>query len=258
VRERGWTLAGELKPGDQLASLDGPWLAVESVLDSGLLTTVYNFRVSDYHTDFVGTDQWSFAVWAHNANCEIEVVAGKYVLRDSDTRMVMAEGTELAIERKIAAEGHNLTRIHASQDRVLATLPSERVAVMVEVAKPSQQGKRVLVDAYTNPGDHAPAGSSVREPGSTRPYDPRKSVLPENHVELFEQSIPLKNVKGVAVRWAVEDVGGELVYHRFEPHLPNVYHWNGSTAGVLQNGTPRGLQKPPPYRSIQVALGING
>jgi len=74
VRERGWTLAGELKPGDQLASLDGPWLAVESVLDSGLLTTVYNFRVSNSHTYFVGTDAWGFAVWAHNADCMVRFV----------------------------------------------------------------------------------------------------------------------------------------------------------------------------------------
>lgn len=187
---------------------------------------------------------------------EIEVVGGKYVLRNAETRKVMAEGTQLAIERQIAAEGHSIARIHASQDRVLATVPSERIAVMVETAKPSQQGRRVKVDAYTNPGDHAPRGSAVREPGSIRPYDPRKSVLPTNHVELFERSIPLKNDAGKMVRWAVEDIDGTLVYHRFEQHLPNVYHWNGSTNGVLQNGTPRGLEKTPPYRSIRIALGL--
>jgi len=70
VRDRGWTPAGELQAGDQLASLDGSWLAVDSLTDSGLLTTVYNFRVSDYHTYFVGTDDWAFAVWAHHASYE--------------------------------------------------------------------------------------------------------------------------------------------------------------------------------------------
>ena len=178
------------------------------------------------------------------------------MLRNAQTREVIATGTELAIQRQIAAEGHNIDRTHAMQDRVLATVPSEPIAVMVESAKPSQQGKRVLVDAYTNPGDHAPFGSAVREPGSTRPYDSRKSVLPENHVELFQQSVPIKNEKGTTVRWAVEEVDGRLVYHRFEQHTANVYHWNGSTNGVLQNGTARGLQKAPPYRSIQMALGI--
>jgi len=195
-------------------------------------------------------------VWAHNAACEVEVVGGRYVLRNAQTREVIATGTQLAIERLVSAEGHTLTRMHAAQDRVLATVPSEQIAVLVEVAKPSQQGRRVLVDAYTNPGDHAPFGSAVREQGSTRPYDTRKSVLPSNHVELFEQSVPLKNDAGKTVRWAVEDVNGSLVYHRFEQHLNNVYHWNGSTNGVLQNRTARGLQKPPPFRSIQMALGL--
>lgn len=90
---------------------------------------------------------------------------------------------------------------------------------MVESAKPSQQGKRLLVDAFTNPGDHTPLGFAVREPGSTRPYDSRKSVLSENHEELFQQSVPIKNEKGTTVRWAVEEVDGRLVYHRFEQHI---------------------------------------
>src|SRR5581483_3096131 len=28
--------------------------------------TVYNLRVADYHTYFVGAPEWGFAVWAHN------------------------------------------------------------------------------------------------------------------------------------------------------------------------------------------------
>jgi len=96
VRERGWTPAGELQPGDQLASLDGPWLSVESVLDSGLLTTVYNFRVSKSHTYFVGTDAWSFAVWAHNADCGVRTLNnGEVELFDlSNPNKVLFTGTQ--------------------------------------------------------------------------------------------------------------------------------------------------------------------
>ncbi len=28
---------------------------------------MYNVRVADHHTYFVGTDEWGFSVWAHNA-----------------------------------------------------------------------------------------------------------------------------------------------------------------------------------------------
>jgi len=83
VRERGWTPAGEQQSGDQLASLDGPWLAVDSLTDSGLLTTVYNFRVSNDHTYFVGTDEWGFSVWAHNAEYVPEALAQQVKNRDS-------------------------------------------------------------------------------------------------------------------------------------------------------------------------------
>jgi hypothetical protein len=32
------------------------------------LTTVYNLRVADFHTYFVGSSLWGFDVWVHNAN----------------------------------------------------------------------------------------------------------------------------------------------------------------------------------------------
>jgi hypothetical protein len=51
VKEKGWTAAGELEIGDLLSTeAAGGWVAVEDVLDSGQVETVYNFRVADYHT----------------------------------------------------------------------------------------------------------------------------------------------------------------------------------------------------------------
>jgi hypothetical protein len=39
---------------------------VSEVVDTGALETVYNLRVADFHTYFVGCDEWGFSVWAHN------------------------------------------------------------------------------------------------------------------------------------------------------------------------------------------------
>ena len=70
VKDRGWVTAGELKEGDLLAGeADGRWLAVERLEDTGRLETVYNLRVQDYHTYFVGSEEWGFSVSAHNASC---------------------------------------------------------------------------------------------------------------------------------------------------------------------------------------------
>ncbi len=67
VRDKGWLPAGELRRGDLLTSHEGEWLAVEEVFDSGDYERLYNLRVADWHTYFVGAGQWGFSVWAHNA-----------------------------------------------------------------------------------------------------------------------------------------------------------------------------------------------
>jgi hypothetical protein len=67
VESNGWTPANELQEGDMLSSHDGQWVAVEEVYDTGEYETVYNLRVADFHTYFVGAEDWGFSVWAHNA-----------------------------------------------------------------------------------------------------------------------------------------------------------------------------------------------
>jgi RHS repeat-associated protein len=67
IRGKGWLPAGMLEAGQEIAGKDGEWTAVEGVEDSGRYQTVYNCRVADFHTYFVGGDEWAFALWAHNA-----------------------------------------------------------------------------------------------------------------------------------------------------------------------------------------------
>jgi hypothetical protein len=68
-RQRGWVAVRELQVGDELSSHDGQWIKVEEVRETGEWETVYNIRVSECHTYFVGTPEWSFSVWAHNISC---------------------------------------------------------------------------------------------------------------------------------------------------------------------------------------------
>lgn len=62
VRDRGWVKAGELRPGDELPQLDGGWLRVAGLAESGERATVYNFEVEGFHTYFVG----ELGAWVHN------------------------------------------------------------------------------------------------------------------------------------------------------------------------------------------------
>jgi intein/homing endonuclease len=63
VADKGWTPAGELAAGDKLATLDGQYVPVTSVRATEEFTQVYNFRIADHHTYFVGDETWAFAVW---------------------------------------------------------------------------------------------------------------------------------------------------------------------------------------------------
>lgn len=68
VYGKGWTPACEIKDGD-LIRTDIGWVTINGTTDTGRYEAVYNVRVADCHTYFVGAEGWGFGVWAHNAAC---------------------------------------------------------------------------------------------------------------------------------------------------------------------------------------------
>jgi len=71
VEGRGWVEAAFLRPGDLLSSNDGTAHAVEAVGETRKVVSVNNVQVEEFHTYFVGCQQWGFSVWAHNADCHV-------------------------------------------------------------------------------------------------------------------------------------------------------------------------------------------
>ena len=67
VAGKGWTAANELQVGDGVLCADGSTVRVEEVFDTGEWEVVYNLRVADHHTYFVGEEAWGWCAWAHNA-----------------------------------------------------------------------------------------------------------------------------------------------------------------------------------------------
>jgi hypothetical protein len=74
AQDKGKIAAAELEPGDLLPSHNGGWTAVERTESTGKVEPVYNFRVADYHTYFVGSPEWGFSIWVHNT-CTWDEVA---------------------------------------------------------------------------------------------------------------------------------------------------------------------------------------
>ena len=97
VKDRGWVPANELQPGDSLAADLASWTECTKVEFTGECEAVYNFRVADYHTYFVGNDDWGFSVWTHNCCCdpEIEIKVDRpfhMMIRDDTTSAVLFMG----------------------------------------------------------------------------------------------------------------------------------------------------------------------
>lgn len=69
VMGKGWVNAVNLQVGDRLISEEGLEVRVEGITDTGSFEKVYNLRVAENHTYYVGSAAWGFDVWVHNAKC---------------------------------------------------------------------------------------------------------------------------------------------------------------------------------------------
>ena len=66
VEGKGWTAAEKIAIGERLRLERDGWMPVEASANGRAPEKVYNLIVEDDHTYFVGSDNWGFAVWAHN------------------------------------------------------------------------------------------------------------------------------------------------------------------------------------------------
>jgi hypothetical protein len=65
--------------GDLLQCDDGGWQRVDGVRDTGTWQTVYNVRVSNWHTYFVGEEAWRWSLWVHNAEYAVHYTGKRNV-----------------------------------------------------------------------------------------------------------------------------------------------------------------------------------
>jgi hypothetical protein len=95
VLGKGWVEASQLLRCDLLCGRAGQLVAVEDVVDTGEYETVYNVRVADFHTYFVGCPEWGWSAWAHNADCARFQWKGKqWTVLDRDGKVVSRGATK--------------------------------------------------------------------------------------------------------------------------------------------------------------------
>jgi len=108
----GWVAAKDLEPGDCFRSHDGRMVTVDEVFDSGMEEPVYNCAVADYHTYFVGEEEWGFSAWAHNA-CDMHHGTPREIIKRAPPRLTGAirgragSPNRIAIDRTLHQGAHN-------------------------------------------------------------------------------------------------------------------------------------------------------
>ena len=130
----GWVACNRLRVGDRIALEEG-WAEVEGLVDTGSWETVYNFRIAEFHTYFVGCDEWGFSVWAHNNNrgVVVETAKGFAVKRGDDVlRVLPTKAAANAYRRQV----EKLAKQAAHAQRSLA------VETAAEIARPGEQVRR--------------------------------------------------------------------------------------------------------------------
>nr|WP_277600919.1 polymorphic toxin-type HINT domain-containing protein [Paenibacillus whitsoniae] len=65
IHSKGWVVAKDLVVGDLFETSDGSYLAVDKIEVKAQHTTVYNFRVKDFHTYYVS----NLKILTHNSSC---------------------------------------------------------------------------------------------------------------------------------------------------------------------------------------------
>jgi hypothetical protein len=126
VRNRGWVPAKELEAGGEFASHDGQWVVLEEVTDTREVATVYNLRVADYHTYFVGSPDWGFSVWAHNTDTCVRILdtgvpgPARHVLVDARGRRILHDGQSITGATFQEAAGKAMRRLNISADELMA------------------------------------------------------------------------------------------------------------------------------------------
>ena len=88
----------------------GRWTAIERVADTNEDSTVYNLRVEEYHTYFVGTRSWGFSDWTHNAEYG---VPGSKFNPDGSPKDVFDQVAEI---KAAQAEGKLIETTQKSED----------------------------------------------------------------------------------------------------------------------------------------------
>jgi Pretoxin HINT domain len=198
VEGEGWKPTVALQVGDLLVAHDRQIHAVERVETTEQEKPVYNLRVSNHHTYFVGSAEWGFSVWVHNRY---------YVEMFKEITNGVTVTKYKVVEKLVDVDGRTIERVDFVYDNwVEASDAAVNANKKLSGAVTANSGRPLLANpntTLTNPihlevdslgrpiraegilvGSHPGRGKGYRpEPNGGRlPGDHRGHLVPENGV----------------------------------------------------------------------------
>jgi hypothetical protein len=139
-----WTPAAELQVGDTLRGETGD-ARVEAIEDTGEYTSVYNCRVAEWHTYFVGCQEWGFSVWAHNV---YDTPTAPKRLSDRLSRVVVdGESLPASVRQRIQDLGAHRYVDGATGDAWAAHWSRDRIRSLLSHDSPDAMMAQVMAEA---------------------------------------------------------------------------------------------------------------
>lgn len=105
---KGWTLARNIKEGDEVLTSDGTTQKVTSVRTYEEAGFAYNCEVEGFHTYFVAGDDGAPGIWVHNASIGIRTLRPDQVYAPLIPKAIVTDGEEIrrVIRESLRAQGN--------------------------------------------------------------------------------------------------------------------------------------------------------
>jgi hypothetical protein len=195
----GWTPANELGRGDLLRTDAGGWVKVEAVVDTGECAIVYNLQIEEFHTYFVGGQEWGFAIWAHNAGCPL--TADQLAPIAAEYARIRRAGNRPYYDDLFGPDHANLppAQRRANERALRRYIREHRDELGVDV--PPSRGGRM--------GNSEPTQRTLR---SIDDYFRARGLVPEIEVELHHQAGRLSEASHRTADRVIVDLESREVY----------------------------------------------
>ena len=171
------TELGRLEPGDVVAGLDESETpaVVEAVDHTRELRAVYNVRIPEAHTYFVGSLEWGFSLWAHNPDLDCDGrddVTGEPVEGNAADAAERADEASEAAEGVVQKGGHPVPWNEMTKAQRKAFQHSySRHAEELGLPKWKQSNAEALRQQFNAVVGHIRANGTKLPPGTRKPFN---------------------------------------------------------------------------------------